>query len=189
MSPEAATSRYVVDPAQSRITLKVSAGGALAFLGHSPRIAARDYSGSLEVGPEGVAGSRVRVVVAANSLAVLDDMKAKDREEIESRTREEVLETDRYPEISFASDSVHVSSQNENRYVLQIGGTFLLHGVSQHETISAQVFFNGGTVRAVGEFRLKQSAYRIKPASALGGGLTVKDELVCTFDILAHREA
>jgi len=44
-------------------------------------------------------------------------------------------------------------------------------------------------LRANGEFPLSQRAYRIKPVSVAGGALKLKDELKCTFDIVARKKA
>jgi hypothetical protein len=44
-------------------------------------------------------------------------------------------------------------------------------------------------LRAFGEVSLRQSDYNIKPVSAVGGGLKVKDEVKFTFDIAARKQA
>ena len=44
-------------------------------------------------------------------------------------------------------------------------------------------------LRAFGEFSLRQSDYGIKPVSAVGGGLKVKDEVKFTFDIVARKQS
>lgn len=188
MSPEVSAPRYAVDAGMSRISLKITAGGPLAFLGHSPRIAAQSYYGSIDVNPRAPQGARVQLVVESASLIVMDEIKAKDRKEIEFRMRDEILEIDRYPEIAFESYRVNSVNEDNARAILQVDGIFALHGVSRDESISVQTFFNDDTVRAVGEFRLKQTNYRIKPVSALGGGLVVKDEIVCSFQVLARKE-
>jgi hypothetical protein len=41
-------------------------------------------------------------------------------------------------------------------------------------------------LHAKGSFPLRQSEYSIKPVSAGGGTIKVKDELRFTFDIVAH---
>ena len=43
-------------------------------------------------------------------------------------------------------------------------------------------------LRAFGEFAIRQSDYNIKPVSAIGGGLKVKDEVKFSFDIVARRQ-
>jgi hypothetical protein len=48
--------------------------------------------------------------------------------------------------------------------------------------------FIGGSLRAHGEFTVRLSTYGIKPPSAIGGTLKVKDELKCSFDIVARKD-
>jgi hypothetical protein len=43
-------------------------------------------------------------------------------------------------------------------------------------------------LRANGEFPLLQSNFNIKPVTAVGGTIKLKDELKCSFDIVAHKE-
>jgi hypothetical protein len=47
----------------------------------------------------------------------------------------------------------------------------------------------GDTLRAAGEFSVRQSDYEIRPVSAAGGTVKVKDDLKLTFDITARRQA
>lgn len=46
----------------------------------------------------------------------------------------------------------------------------------------------GESLRAHGEFPLRQTEYGIKPVSAAGGTIKLKDELKFTFDIVARPE-
>jgi polyisoprenoid-binding protein YceI len=66
-------------------------------------------------------------------------------------------------------------------------GTLTLHGVSNNQAIAAQISLTGDMLRAHGEFSILQSAYGIKPVSVAGGALKVKDELKCSFDIVARK--
>jgi len=43
-------------------------------------------------------------------------------------------------------------------------------------------------LHAFGEFTIRQSDYNIKPISAIGGGLKVKDELKFSFDIVGRKQ-
>ena len=42
-------------------------------------------------------------------------------------------------------------------------------------------------LRANGEFSVRQTDYGIKPVSVAGGALKLKDELKCSFDIVARK--
>jgi len=48
------------------------------------------------------------------------------------------------------------------------------------------VTVTGEGMRAKGEFSIKQTDYKIKPVSVAGGTLKIKNELKCSFDILAR---
>ena len=54
--------------------------------------------------------------------------------------------------------------------------------------VSARVSVNGSSLRATGEFALRQSDFGIAPVSAAAGTIRVKDEVKCAFDILALRQ-
>jgi hypothetical protein len=54
--------------------------------------------------------------------------------------------------------------------------------------LSARVVVEGDSLRASGEFTVRQSEYEIAPVSAAGGAIRVKDDLKCTFDIVARKQ-
>jgi hypothetical protein len=49
------------------------------------------------------------------------------------------------------------------------------------------VYAGGESLRANGEFTVRQTDYRIKLVSVAGGALKLKDELKFQFDIVATR--
>jgi hypothetical protein len=51
------------------------------------------------------------------------------------------------------------------------------------------VLINGDTLRASGEFSVRQSDHEIAPVKVTGGALKLKDEVKCTFDIKARKQA
>lgn len=48
---------------------------------------------------------------------------------------------------------------------------------------------SGSFLRAFGEFSIRQTDFRIKPASVAGGALKLKDDLKFSYDILGRRKA
>jgi polyisoprenoid-binding protein YceI len=118
-----------------------------------------------------------------------DEVKEKDRLEIERMMREDVLETANYPEIVFQSTNVAASRLGEGRYRARIIGDLQLHGVTQNNLwINPEVKMSGETLRAQGEFTLKQTDFGIKPVKVAGGTLKVKNELKFFFDIVAEKQ-
>src|SRR5262249_12625580 len=122
-----------------------------------------------------------------SGLELQDDVNAKDQQEIERLMRDEVLETARYPEIVFATTGVSGNKLGDTMYRLKITGNLNLHGVTNPCVMDAQVWVMPDSLRAQGEFPLRQTDYRIKLVSAAGGTIKVKDELKFSFDIVAGK--
>ena len=104
----AARVAYSIDPVVSRFSVRVSASGMLSMLGHNPTIAARGFSGDVEVASDNFADASLKVRVDARQFAVQDSMSDRDRSEIERAIMEEVLEADRFADITFESTRVSV---------------------------------------------------------------------------------
>ena len=102
-SPEANLIRYVIDPRKGSFTAQAFATGMLSAFGHSPRIAIREFSGEARFAQSGtsIESAHLQLTVQARSLEVTDDIREKDRQEIHRQMYDEVLETDRFPEITY----------------------------------------------------------------------------------------
>ncbi len=179
---------YILDKNASRFSVRVFAGGMLAAMGHNPTIAIRDFTGEGSFDPAFPDQVSLRLQVRADSLEVTDDIKSKDRREIESNMNEKVLESSKYPTIVFESTQVSADQMAEGRYRVAINGNLSLHGAIRPIPVTAQVALLADTLRASGEFSILQSNYGIPPFTAVGGGLTIKDELKFSFDVVARKQ-
>jgi len=179
---------YSIDVAKSRFTARAFATGLLSAMGHNPTLAIREYTGEAMIPSGNLEQASLRVTVQSASLTVTDDMSQKDRTELENKMRQEVLETSAYPEIVFESSKISPSQLGESTYSVNMVGDLTLHGVSRNETIYAQVTLVGETLRAYGEFSLRQTDYGIRLVSVAGGTLKVKDEVKVTFDLTARKQ-
>jgi polyisoprenoid-binding protein YceI len=189
MSPESATVTYAIDSNMSRFTVKAFASGLLSGLGHNPTLAIRGYSGTAKVAPDSLENASLQVRIQADSLTVTDDVSQKDRQDIESRMKQDVLETSRFSEIAFDSTQISASKSGDGPFTAAITGDLTLHGVTQSLTFNAQVVVSGTTIRGFGEFSVRQTDYDITLVSVAGGTLKVKDELKISFDILAKQQS
>jgi polyisoprenoid-binding protein YceI len=188
MSSEISTARYTIEPARSRFTVRAFASGLLSSFGHNPTLAVREYLGEVDFAPDSLDGSSLRFRVRADSLSVQDQVSEKDRQEIERTMKEEVLEVKRFSEIHFISTRVTGSQLGETLFATKIEGELSLHGVTREVVLSAQVVPDGDTLRAYGEFSLRQSDFNIKLVSVAAGALKVKDELKLSFDFVARKQ-
>ena len=182
------TARYRLDPGVSRFTVQAFASGLVSFLGHSPTFAVRDYAGEVRFDAGSLAGMWLAVIVRADSLEVLDPVSAADRADIEGRTRRDVLETAAYPEIRFEAGDATAGQAGPGQYQLRIHGRLALHGVTRPHEMDARLIVYDDGVRLSGETALRLSDYRIRPVTALGGSIKLKDQLRLAFDLAAWKE-
>jgi polyisoprenoid-binding protein YceI len=134
-----------------------------------------------------VEDAQLNLTIQADSLEVVDDISAKDRQEIHRKMCEEALETDRFPEIIYECSRVSASGSCD-RFWVALNGELTLHGVTQALPVSARVVINGDSVRATGEFSVKQADFEIPPVTAAAGAIKIKNEVKCTFDIVARKQ-
>jgi polyisoprenoid-binding protein YceI len=181
------TDQYQIDPGVSRFTIKAYATGMFSAFGHNPTIAVRDFSGEAKFAPGTLEEACLTLKIKADSLTVQDNISDKDKKEIERTMNQQVLESARYPEIVFTTSSVSSSKSGDGQFTVNLVGELSLHGVTNRQPVAAQVALIGNTLRAHGDFAVLQSSYGIKPISIGGGSLKLKDELKCSFDILARK--
>jgi polyisoprenoid-binding protein YceI len=187
--PEDATVRYSIETRGSTFTVRAFATGLLSSFGHSPTIAVPDFDGEISLNPDAVEKSFLRLTIRSASLNVTDDISEKDREEINRRMHQEVLEADSFPQIVYECSRASASKVGESQYWMALNGELTLHGITRGQPVSARVLVNGDTLRATGEISLRQSDYRIQPVSAAAGTIRLKDEIKLSFDISARKQA
>jgi len=185
---EGLAASYILDPARSRFLVRAYAGGMLAGFGHNPTIAIRRFSGEARFLAQSPERSSLQFRIEAASLAVTGDVNEKDRREMEHAMNEEVLETARYPEITFESFHSQANQIAEGMYQMKIGGKLTLHGIARDIEIPSNVMVADDSLRAYGELAIRQTDYRIRLVSVAGGALKLKDELKLSFDIAARRK-
>jgi polyisoprenoid-binding protein YceI len=187
MTPEAAVhpQQFRLVPDKSKFTVQAFAEGLFSAFGHDPVILIREFHGEVQFNPETFENASLKITVDANSLSVSNE---KDRLDIERTMRDEVLETRKYQEIVFSSSNISVNKLAGERCRVRIIGDLTLHGVTQKNLwISAEAIVSGDSLRAQGEFSLKQTDFGIKPYSAAGGTIKLKNELKFSFDVVADK--
>ena len=188
-APDEALSRYTLDVGRSTFNVQAFSTGLLSAFGHNPKIAIRDMQGEIQFAANDTSLSdvQVHITIRAGSLEVIDDIKDKDRREIHRQMYDEVLEIDRYPDIVYECSRVTVSG-DANSYWAALNGELTLHGETRPLAISSRVVISGETLRASGEFAVRQSEFGISPVTVAGGAIKLKDEIKCTFNIVARKK-
>jgi polyisoprenoid-binding protein YceI len=187
VTPATTIETYTIDLGLSQLTVRAFATGMFSSLGHSPALAVREFSGQASFYPEALDAVRLMIRIKASSLSVTDNISQQDRKELERTLNQDVLDTIRYPEIVFESIKAYASKAGETFFV-NLMGALTLHGVTNSQAVAARVSLTGDLLRAHGEFSVLQSAHGIKPVSVAGGAIKLKDELKCSFDIVARKK-
>jgi polyisoprenoid-binding protein YceI len=179
--------RYAIDQKASRFTARAFAGGMLSALGHSPTFAVREFRGEAEFDDQG--GGALDLTIRSDSLELVDDVPQRDRWDIIRVMNEELLETARFPEITYRCPAQNVSTKAHGggRYDVTLNGTLTLHGVSRTQPVLAHLMAADGSIRAYGQIVIKQPAYGMKQVTAAGSMLSVKDDVKLAFDIVARK--
>ncbi|MEW6209386.1 MAG: YceI family protein [Acidobacteriota bacterium] len=180
--------RYRIDAGKSRFIVQVFRSGIFKVFAHDHTIQIRDFSGEALITPGSLSPASLQLTIRADSLSVIDKVSDSDRREIEATMRNQVLETAKYPEITFKATQIEAERRGEGDYTARIWGELTLHGVTKGMQIVSRVEFGDNIMRATGNFTLKQTDYKITPVSVAGGTVRVKDEIKFTFDIAALRQ-
>jgi len=181
-------SRYRIDTAKSTFMVHANRTGPLWFKGHSHRIAVRDFSGEASLTPNVLNPASLLMTVRAASLEETDPVFTPVQKEIINKELDEiVLESAKYPEISFKSTAVTASLLRAGSSDVKIKGDLTLHGVTRSIEIPATVSVDGNTMRASGRFEIDRKDFNIKATNAFYGLVRVKHDLKFEFDIVAKR--
>lgn len=153
--------------------------GLLAKVAHDLKMRVDEFS--IDVADD---LSSVKATFQANRVSVVNAMKDGrddhgtlgdgDKKKILANLSDDVLDSRRYPTITFESTSVR--EQGQTRVVT---GNLTLHG--QTRTVSATVREDGSSWTT--DVTLQQPDFGIKPYKALGGALKVKPEVRVTVRV------
>lgn len=135
-------------------------------------------------------GSRLPLIAAALMIAFIvrarnlmvepdKDVSAETQAEVQRTMQEKVLESDRYPEISFRSSSVEKTT--DDSWI--VSGVLMLHGHSNRVSSTVRRVQS----KYVGRCQIKQTDFGIEPVRAGGGLVRVKNELDIEFAITAAQ--
>ena len=180
--------RYSLDPGKSNFIVRAFSGGLLWFKGHDHLIAIREFNGEVRLTPDTVVPASLQLTVKTNSLVETRDVFTDQQKQIINKElREIVLETEKYPEITFRSTNITGKLGARGVFDAEVEGDLTMHGVTRRIVLPAEVTLVGNDLRAKGEFRVDRSDFKVKATSAFHGLVRVRDNLKFTFDLVGHR--
>lgn len=177
---------YLIVPGESSFWVYVEKAGLLSGFAHNHEIGVKAFSGRVVVPESGAAGGSLELDVNAQSLTVLDQKPSEeDKKKIYNSMHSEVLESAKYQKITFKSASVSDLKKTGDGYSFMLHGDLTLHGVTKRIAVPVTAAITPQQLRATGKYTLRQSDFGIKPYSAAGGTVKVKNEVVVNFNIVA----
>ena len=181
------TVKFRINASKSRFMVYADRTGVLYFKGRSHQIAVRDFDGEATLSLNALNPASLALNIRAASLEETSDVYTqKEKDIINGELKGIVLETEKYPAISFKSDEVKGEFRN-GHFDIKIGGDITLHGVTRHIVIPATVTAEGETLHAKGEFSLDRKKFNVKATNAFHGTVRIKHKLNFTFDIVGER--
>ena len=181
------TRTYTLVPSESSFWVSVGKAGLFSALAHDHEIGVKRFSGRVVVPEAGASGGSLEMEVDATSLEVLDkNPSEEDKKKIFNSMHTEVLESAKNPKITFKSVSVGDVKQTGNgAYSFVVNGDLTLRGATKRIAVPVAATVTPQQLRATGKYTLKQTDFGIRPYSAAGGTIKVKDEVVVNFNIVA----
>ncbi len=185
--PQAKSRTYTIVASESSFWVFVAKAGLFSAFAHDHEIGVKSFTGKIVLPESGAGGGSLELEVNAASLAVLDKQPSEaDKQKIFDSMHKEVLESAKFPKIAFKSVSVSDLKQTgADAYNLTLNGDLTLKGVTRRIAVPVLLTVNAQQLRAVGKYTLKQTDFGIKPYSAAGGAVKVKNEVVINFNIVA----
>lgn len=180
--------RYEIDTQKSLFTVHPFATGLGSVLSHGLTIAVRDFTGSVSLDPDTLKQASLMIRIKADSLTVNDQIKQDDRREIERVMKQEVLRTSEHPEVVFESSYIALTKVAGLIHRADITGKLSLNGVRRELLFTSQVIVRDESLRANGEFKIKQTNFGIPLITAGGGLIKLHDDLKFHFYIVADKQ-
>ncbi len=166
-------------PSNATLSIRTSRAGMAAKAGHDLLLVASRWTGSLTLGDEGAARSQLALHVDATGLEVrggtggVKPLGDGDRAEIEGNIAKKVLQSHRYPEITFVSTAIEPATNGTHA----VAGELTLAGVTRPVRFELDVVDQADGTTLTGSVALDQSDFGVKPFSALMGALKVADRV------------
>ena len=165
-----------IDRESSTITIQVDKSGWLASFGDRHVIRAPITHGSISESEQ----PAIEFEIESRQLRVVDpDLSNERRQEVQDRMLgSAVLDSERYPTITFHSTGIDVAGPNRWR----VTGDLTLHGVTR----AVAVTVSASSDRYVGSAIVHQRDFGIEPVADAGGLVKVKNDVRIDFAIVGR---
>jgi polyisoprenoid-binding protein YceI len=182
-----ATVSFRLDPSKSTFMVHADRAGLGWFKGKSHRIAVKDFSGEASLSLDAVNPASLTMDIKSASLVETGAVYTEQQKGIiDKEVNEIVLETSKYPDITFKSTEITGKIKN-GAFDVRVTGEMTLHGVTRKVTIPAIVTVDGDAFRAKGEFQINRKDFGVKATEAFHGFVKVRHTIKFVFDIVGEK--
>ena len=177
-----------MDLSQSQIKLILTQQGLLAMKHPVHHVGVKKFSGKIIYSPKDETKVSITFEAETRSFENIDsEMGDFERKGFQDILHAKVLESDKYPKITFKSLSVSEVKSNGDQRSFTLSGDLTLHGTTKRVTFPVNATIDKDVLRASGEAKLKQSDYGMVPYQGGLGTIKIADELKITFVIVAKQ--
>ena len=186
---EPARAAYRIDVPRSRLVVNTETTGMSSMFGHDHKLEVRDFTGAVTLVPGEPVTASLELSVRADSLRAIDERDDGSAAEIDAALRDHVLETGKYPTITFKSRAVKAIARGDGTFDVNVVGRLDLHGIRREVTVPARSRADASARVSAGTLQLRQRDFKIAPFSFAGGTVTVADRVSLSFTIVAQRRS
>jgi polyisoprenoid-binding protein YceI len=187
VSSRPAAVSFRLDPLKSTFMVHADRAGLGWFKGKSHRIAVKEFSGEASMSLDDVNPASLTMDIKSASLvetgAVFTDQQ---KATINKEVNELVLETAKYPDITFKSTEITGKMKN-GAFDVRVTGDMTLHGVTRKVTIPATVTVEGDSFRAKGTFSINRKQFGVNATEAFHGFVKVRHTIKFFFDLVGEK--
>jgi polyisoprenoid-binding protein YceI len=180
--------QFIIDAAQSQITIGLTQEGAIRRLHPSHTIAVRTYTSKLTL-PKDETKTAFELLVEAPSLINVDKtMGDFERKGFQNVLHKQVLESEKFPQIIFKSSGLVALKKDGEKRTFTLTGTLNFRGVTRPVSFPVTATFGKTAISASGSAKFKQTDFGITPYADALGAIKVGDEMTVNFSIVAKPQ-
>ena len=99
------------------------------------------------------------------------------------------LNSEKFPNISFASNQANVRSNGPNSYVISAKGKLTISNTSKEVWLAAVCTINPAdmSVQSSGSLKIKMSEYNVEPPSFMFGAMKTGDEITVKYNVTLKK--
>lgn len=183
--PKTPSRNFSFDARMSEINVILTQEGLMSRRYPTHRVLAKSFTGKIEL-PNDEPKMSITLEAEAKMLTNVDaTMSEFERKEFHSALRSQVLESEKFPVIKFASVSISGLQKDGDKRSFTLNGDLTLHGVTKRMAFPVSAMITEKELHATGEAKLKQSDFGLKPFEKGLGLIKIGDEVKVSFSVVA----